>query len=77
MSTIFEAKKYPFGSQGEKKIIRTTLGELVVAVTDEVVPLVRDRSALYKVVSRVVNHLLARRVQKRSRRKYPASLASA
>ena len=31
----------------QRKLIRTTLGDLIVAVTDEVVPIVRDPSGLY------------------------------
>ncbi len=41
-------------------VIKTTLGELIVAVTDEVMPFVRDPSNLYIVVSRVLNDVLAR-----------------
>jgi hypothetical protein len=35
----------------QRKIIRTTLGELIVAVTDEVVPIIRNPSGVYKLVS--------------------------
>jgi hypothetical protein len=35
----------------QQKIIRTTLGELIVAVTDEVMPIMRNPSGAYKVVS--------------------------
>jgi hypothetical protein len=41
------------------KVIRTTLGELVVAVTDEVMPIIRDPSDLYMVVSFILADLLA------------------
>ena len=61
-----------------RKIIRTTLGELIVAVTDEVMPIIRDRSAIYMVMSYIVRDLLAHqrvRVHKRSRRKYPSHFA--
>jgi hypothetical protein len=34
-----------------QQIIRTTLGELIVAVTDEVVPIIRNPSGVYKLVS--------------------------
>jgi hypothetical protein len=64
----------------QQKIIKTTLGELVVAVTDEVMPFVREPSALYPVVSSILNDVLARHrlsVHKRSRRKYARSLAKA
>jgi hypothetical protein len=80
MSTNLEAKRHPLASRVEeqttrqRKVIRTTLGELIVAVTDEVMPFVRDPSALYLVVSYILNDVLARhqlRVHKRSRRKYP------
>jgi hypothetical protein len=60
-----------------RKIIRTTVGELIVAVTDEVVPIIRDRSAIYMVVSYILRDLLAQqrvRVHKRSLRKYPGYL---
>jgi len=63
---------------GQRKIIRTTLGELIVAVTDEVMPIIRDRSAIYMVVSYILSDLLAHervRVPKRSRRKYPSYFA--
>ena len=56
------------------KVIETTLGDLIVAVTDEVRPLVDDRSQLYTVVSLVVNDVLARRrlsARKRSRHAPP------
>jgi hypothetical protein len=61
-----------------REIIRTTLGELIVTVTDEVMPIIHDRSAIYMVVSYILNDVLARRhlrVHKRSRRKYPSYLA--
>jgi hypothetical protein len=81
MSTNLEAERYPFKSYVEEKtmrehkVIRTTLGELIVAVTDEVMPFVRDPSGLYMVVSCVLNDVLAHhqlRLHKRSRRKYPS-----
>jgi hypothetical protein len=86
MSTNLQAKKYPFGAYVEQKtmrrhkVIKTTLGELIVVLTDEVMPFVRDPSALYKVVSWAVNDVLARRrprVHKESRRRYPSHLAKA
>jgi hypothetical protein len=64
----------------ERKIVKTTVGELIVAVTDEVVPLARDSSELYRVASCIINHVLARhrpRVHKWSRGKYPSYLAKA
>jgi hypothetical protein len=59
----------------QRKLIRTTLGDLIVAVTDEVVPIVRDPSGLYRVVSWILSDLLAHRqvhVPKRLQRKYPS-----
>ena len=56
----------------QRKVIRTTLGELIVAVTDEVMPIIRNPSGVYKIVSFILSDLLAHqtRVPKRSRRKY-------
>ena len=63
---------------GRRKVIRTTLGELVVAVTDEVMPFVRDPSSLYTVVSCVVNNVLAhRQLREQSPREYPSHLGKA
>jgi hypothetical protein len=61
----------------QRKIIRTTLGELIVAVTDEVMPIMRNPSGVYKLVSFILSDLLARQVHvpKRSQRKYPGYLA--
>jgi hypothetical protein len=62
----------------QRKIIRTTLGELIVAVTDEVMPIIRDSSGLYFVVSFILSDLLTYhqvRIPKRSRRKYRSYLA--
>jgi hypothetical protein len=58
----------------QRKIITTTLGELIVAVTDEVKPIIRDPLDLYGVVSCILSDLLSRqrvRVPKRSPEKYP------
>jgi hypothetical protein len=86
MSTNLQAKRDPFGAYVEQKVVRqkrvikTTLGDLIVALTDEVIPFVRDPSALYKVVSWAVNDVLARhrlRVHKESQRRYPSHLAKA
>jgi hypothetical protein len=50
------------------KLIKTTLGELIVAVTDEVMPIIRDPSRLYLVVSYILADLLAhRQVRPRNR----------
>jgi hypothetical protein len=86
MSTNTEAKKHPSRTRVEdqttrqRRVIRTTLGDLVVTVTDEVIPFVREPSALYPVVSCIVNDVLARhrlRIHKWSRGKYPSCLARA
>jgi hypothetical protein len=60
----------------QRKVIRTTLGELIVAVTDEVMPIIRNPSGAYKVVSFILSDLLSHqvRVHKQSRRKYPGHL---
>ena len=82
MPTNRGAKRFLVGSYTEKKtmrqrrVIRTTLGELIVAVTDEVVPIIRNPSSLYAVVSCILNDLFAHHqihAHKGSRRK-PASL---
>jgi hypothetical protein len=84
MSTNLEAERYPFElcvegkTIRQQKVIRTTLGDLVAAVTDEVKPFVRDPSGLYMVVSYILNDLLARhrlRAHKGSVRKYPSYFA--
>ena len=65
-------------SMRQRKVIRTTLGELVVAVTDEVMPFVREPSALYPLVSLIIDDVLARhrpRVYKSPGEKYPNCLA--
>jgi hypothetical protein len=43
----------------QRKMITTTLGELIVAVTDEVNPYVHDPSDKYAVVFCVLSDLLA------------------
>ena len=86
MSNNTEAKKHSLRTRvenqttGQRRVIRTTLGELVVAVTDEIMPFVREPLALYQVVSCIINDVLARhrlRVHKWSRGKYPSCLARA
>ena len=57
----------------QRKVIRTTLGDLIVAVTDEVMSIIRDPAGVYVVVSWVVNDVLSHRRlrdHKQSRRKY-------
>ncbi|MCM3905572.1 MAG: hypothetical protein ND866_28090 [Pyrinomonadaceae bacterium] len=79
MATNHEAARYLLKLHAEEKtirqgkVIRTTLGDLIAAVTDEVKPFVRDPSGLYTVVSYILNDVLARhrvRAHKRSLRKY-------
>ena len=86
MSSNLEAKKHPLGSRVEeqtarqRRVIKTTLGDSIVAVTDEVMPFVREPSTLFPVVSCIINDVLARhraRVHEWSRRKYPSCLAKA
>ena len=43
----------------QRRVIKTTLGSPVVAVTDKVMPFVREPSALYPVVSWIFNDVLA------------------
>jgi len=55
------------------KVIRTTLGDLIVAVTDEVMPIIRDPAEAYMMVPWVLNDILTRqrlRDHKQSGRKY-------
>ena len=61
----------------QRKIIRTTLGELIAAVTDEVLPIMRNPSGAYKVVAFILSDLLSQqaRLPKRSRRGYSSHLA--
>jgi len=78
MSTNLKAKMYPFERAEKKiirqqKVIRTTLGDLIAAVTDEVKRFVRNPSGQYMVVSYIVNDVLSRhhrRAHKRSLRRY-------
>ena len=49
-------------AERRRKIVNTTLGDLVVAVTDEVRPYIRDPSSMYSVVSHILTDLLARRL---------------
>lgn len=63
----------------QRRVIKTTLGDPVVAVTDEVMPFVREPSALYPVVSWIFNDVIARRrrrIHKWSRDKYPSRWAT-
>jgi hypothetical protein len=49
-------------AERRRKIVNTTLGDLVVAVTDEVRPYIRDPSSMYSVVSHILADLLVRRL---------------
>jgi hypothetical protein len=63
---------------GRRKVIRTTLGELIVAVTDEVMPIIRDRSGAYNMVSFILSDLLTRHqvpVHRRSLRSIQVNFA--
>jgi hypothetical protein len=82
--TNFEVSSHPsrrrFAERAvrRRRVIKTTLGELIVALTDEVMPFVREPSALYPVASWIFNDVLARHrlgVHKWSREKYPTCLA--
>ena len=77
MFTMLKRKRYASGfpakekARRRRKVIRTTLGDLVAAVMDEVKSFVRDPSGRYLVASYVLNDLLAhqqRRVPKQTRR---------
>jgi len=60
----------------QRRIIRTTLGDLIVAVTEEVMPIVRDPADAYVLVSWILNDLLTHhRVpdHKQSRLKYQSN----
>ena len=57
----------------QRKSTRTTFGELIAAVTDEVRPLVRDPSEVNRVVSCILSDLLARRVVHFAERRTPAA----
>jgi hypothetical protein len=51
-----------------KKQINTTLGELIAAMTDEVLPVAGNRATANALVSYILNELFtARRVRLRSR----------
>jgi len=77
MFTVLKPKRYASGFRArekimrQRKVIRTTLGDLVAVVMDEVKSLVGNPSGRYLVASLVLNDLLAHhrpRVPKQSRR---------
>ena len=55
----------------QRKVIKTTLGDLIAAVTDEVMPIIRDPAGAYRVVSWVVNDVLTRQRVRSCRRVSP------
>jgi hypothetical protein len=57
----------------QRKSTRSTFGELIAAVTDEVRPLVRDPSEVNRVVSCILSDLLARCVVHFAERTTPAT----
>jgi hypothetical protein len=60
-----------------RKVIKTTLGDLIVAVTEKLSPFVHDPLRRNMMVSRVLSDLLAnQRVRTRSRQK-PSRFARA
>lgn len=62
----------------QRKVIKTTLGDLIVALTDEVMPIIRDPGDAYVVVSwGLMTSLTRQRVRdhNQSRRKYYSGLA--
>jgi hypothetical protein len=62
----------------KRKVIRTTLGDLIVTVTDEVRLLARDPWSLYRAVSWILSDLLThRQTHKRSRQKHLRRFANA
>ena len=57
----------------QQRVIKTTLGDLIAAVADEIMPIIRDPAGAYVVVSWVLNDVLTRqrvRDSKAARRKY-------
>lgn len=45
----------------QRKVVRTTLGELIVALTDEVMPRTEDPAGPYKEVAEILRTLMERR----------------
>lgn len=44
----------------QRKVIKTTLGDLIAAVADQVMPIIRDPPVAYMVVSWVLKDVLTR-----------------
>ncbi|HXV83589.1 MAG TPA: hypothetical protein VEG60_27345 [Candidatus Binatia bacterium] len=67
MLTMLKPRRYAAGFRAKEKIrrrrkvVKTTLGDLVAAVMDEVKSFVRDPAGRYLVASFVVNDILAHR----------------
>jgi hypothetical protein len=65
MFTVLKQKRHASGFRAkekmtrQRKVIRTTLGDLVAVVMDEVKSFVRDPSGRYLMASFVLNDLLA------------------
>jgi hypothetical protein len=70
---MFQVFKYEFRGKQKtrrhRKVITTTLGDLIVAVMDEVTTLVRDPSGRQLVASYVVNDLLTHHQRRLSRQR--------
>jgi hypothetical protein len=45
----------------QRNVVRTTLGELIVALTDEVMPRTEDPAGPYKEVAEILRTLMERR----------------
>lgn len=58
--------KYIAGCQitngAQRRIVNTTLGDLVVRLTDEVDPYIREPASMYLAVSCILTELLARQL---------------
>lgn len=44
----------------KRRIVKTTLGDLVVALTDEVTPIISDPAGVYIIVSSLLDEVLTR-----------------
>lgn len=44
----------------KRRIVKTTLGDLIVALTDEVMPIVSDPAGVYIIVSSLLDEVLTR-----------------
>ena len=57
----------------QRKITKTTLGDLIVAVADEVMPIIRDPAGAYMVVSWVLSDVLTRQRVRDHKQSQPKS----